>query len=189
MLAAPLTFLSAWLTRLPTPSLSLAPLSAPAANKIYIKLGRALRSKCVSWLWHPLLIRRIGRALRIGNNLKEGKIATVVQHSAAHSVSAFPNCTYPQFAHTTSPISPLAPLPFHHPFTVSRSVCYLCFYIWLRFLMRDTRRVALRCAALLRSGVEGMFELRKHYCNQLPVTVSRGDRLWPPCRICIWRQK
>lgn len=147
MLAPPLTFLSAWLTRLPTPSLSLAPLSAPAANKIYIKLGRALRSKCVSWLWHPLLIRRIGRALRIGNNLKEGKIATVVQHSAAHSVSAFPNCTYPQFAHTTSPISPLAPLPF---LRFSVRLLSLLLHMATIFNARYASRCpALRCAAPL----------------------------------------
>lgn len=129
-------------------------------------------------------------ALRIGNNLKEGKIATVVQHSTAqhstqrgvaHSVSAFPNCTYPQFAHSTSPSLPLPAL------LVRLSVRLLSLLLHMATIFNA--RYASRCAALLHAGVEGMFELRKHYCNQLPATVSRGERLWPPCRICIWRQK
>lgn len=124
-------------------------------------------------------------ALRIGNNLKEGKIATVVQHStahsAAHSVSAFPNCTYPQFAHSTSPSLPLPAL------LVRLSVRLLSLLLHMATIFNA--RYASRCAAPHHAGVEGMFELRKHYCNQLPATVSRGDRLWPPCRICIWRQK
>lgn len=43
----------------------------------------------------------------------------------------------------------------------SCSVCYLWLYIWLRFLMHD----------MLRCVVEGMFELRKHYCNQLQLLL------------------
>lgn len=91
-------------------------------------------------------------ALRIGNNLKEGKIATVVQHSTAqHSTQrgaqrGAQRIRIPQLhlpAVRTHYLTPLSPPLFLHSLFVSRSVCYLCFYIWLRFLMRDTRRVAL----------------------------------------------
>lgn len=142
-----MTFLSAWLTRLPTPSLSLAPLSAPAANRIYIKLGRALRSKCVSWLWHPLLIRRIGRALRIGNNLKEGKIATVVQHSAARR-TAYPHSptALTRSSHILPRPSLLAPLPFHR---FSVRLLSLLLHMATIFNARYASRCpALRCSAL-----------------------------------------
>lgn len=119
-------------------------------------------------------------ALRIGNNLKEGKIATVVQHSTAQHTArrtAYPHS--PTALTRSSHTLPRPPLSASLPALLVRlSVRLLSLLLHMATIFNA--RYASRCAALLHAGVEGMFELRKHYCNQLPVTSyseSRGPTM------------